>query len=466
MLANKNRNWWFKYLSLSLSTLLGVVSFWIADLEWYSAISITLTCYWLLHFLNALGSRIVILEVIIILALLQWLCGTSATYEVFNKHNDLASLWDTYMRLPANEYFLFVIPGTIGLILGLRFPLQRLPIPNHQILVERTKAYLENKSYIGIIMCLIGTSVFFIVPFVPSLFRNILYLFSQLIYVGLFYVLFSKKTKYKALTLTAVLVLTLVNTVMTGMYGGIVLWGMLFVIMYFMQNPSTFLKKILVFGSGILLILLIQSIKHEYREATWGQDMARNSDFSLFGNLIADRISDPSKLVQEEAIFNAATRANQGSLIAKTMDYVPKQEPFAHGETIVTSIAAAIIPRFIWPDKPKVGGADNIRRFLGVNRKLEYSFNISPLGEGYANFGKKGGVIFIFFYGLFFNWAFRYCLALSVVYPTLILWLPLLFVGALGVETDILTTLGSFIKSAMFAWFVFWFSRVFLKVKI
>ena len=93
---------------------------------------------------------------------------------------------------------------------------------------------------------------------------------------------------------------------------------------------------------------------------------------------------------------------NQGWLVAMTMKKVPDKFDFAYGETIWQSVAAAIVPRFIWPDKPEAGGKANLKRFWGYNL-VGFSMNIGPFGEGYANFDKIGGIIYMFFYGLFFN---------------------------------------------------------------
>jgi hypothetical protein len=63
------------------------------------------------------------------------------------------------------------------------------------------------------------------------------------------------------------------------------------------------------------------------------------------------------------------------------MDYVPRKEPFANGETIITSLGAAVLPRFVWQDKPEIGGRDMICRFLGDCHKLKYAYDIGQLGE-------------------------------------------------------------------------------------
>ncbi len=432
--------------------------------SWPESISLGLTLSGINNFVAHLGKRILILELMMVLAAVQWLLSAVITYEVFNKHNELAFLWKTFMTISTDEYFAFVLPGTLMLYLGLTFPVNRHPLPTHAAIVERTRHYLADKGNIGLWMSLIGASVFFFIPYLPTLIRGTFAFFSQLLYVGVFYVLFSPKSRHKGLILAAVLSIMFLNAAMTGMYGEIVFWSVMYLIMHFMQYPAPLSKKIAVFAFGLMGILLIQSIKHEYRKSTWDEGMVRNTDFGLFFGLIADRISNPAKMMDNKSMFEISSRANQGLLIASVMNYVPKREPYANGETIATSVAAAVVPRIIWPNKPQAGGKENVMRFLGAD-DVEYSFNLSPLGEAYVNFGKTGAIIYIFFYGLVFNWAFRYCLYLSATYPSLIAWLPLLFVGSVGAETDLLTTLGSLIKAGMFTAFIFWFCRI-MRVKI
>lgn len=448
-----------------ISILSGVAAGYWLTMPWYEAGCIAIFCFLFLNFVTQLGRRILILELIMLLATVQWLLSTVIAYEFFNKYHKQASIWATFMTIPSETYFAFALPGTIMLIIGLTFPINWFPLPSHRTLVTRAQEYLKQRSHIGVVMSLIGMSIFFWVPYTPTIIRGALSFFSFLLYVGLFYVLFSPKTRYKNFVLLIVLSVMLANAAMTGMYGEIVFWGILYLIMYFMQYPASLIKKVTMFVLGAFIILLIQSIKADYRDATWGKNYARGSDFILFGELIWDRLNNTSKLINPEALFAISVRSNQGFIIAQSLNYVPKRTPFANGETIATSVAAAFIPRLLWPDKPQTGGKANVQRFLG-SKDVEYSFNLSPLGEGYVNFGKIGGIIFMFFYGLLFNWAFRYCLYLGNKYPSIIAWIPLLFVGSIGVETDLLTTLGSLIKAAMFTWFMFWFCRVFFNVNL
>ena len=156
---------------------------------------------------------------------------------------------------------------------------------------------------------------------------------------------------------------------------------------------------------------------------------------------------------------------NQGWLVALTMKKVPAKRPFANGETIITSVEAAILPRFLWEDKPKAGGKNNLLRFWGYSI-YGVSMNIGPLGEAYGNFDVFGGIIFMFFYGLFFNYMFQRVLKFSEKKPTIILWLPFLFFYSIQMETDLLTTMGALVKGLIFTWGTFKFFKIVLRTDL
>ncbi len=81
--------------------------------------------------------------------------------------------------------------------------------------------------------------------------------------------------------------------------------------------------------------------------------------------------------------------------------------------------------------------------------------NLGPMGEAYANFDKLGGIVYMFFYGLFFNFMMTSIIKFSEKRPTIILWLPFLFFYSISVETDLLTTMGALVKGLIFTWIIY-----------
>ena len=99
------------------------------------------------------------------------------------------------------------------------------------------------------------------------------------------------------------------------------------------------------------------------------------------------------------------------------------------------------------------------------NQIKGYSMNVSPMGEAYGNFGVQGGIIFMFFYGLFFSDAIFLLLKVIRKRPTLILWFPVLFLNSIQIETDILMCVNSLLKNLIFIGFCYWAADRFLRLK-
>jgi hypothetical protein len=125
-----------------------------------------------------------------------------------------------------------------------------------------------------------------------------------------------------------------------------------------------------------------------------------------------------------------------------------------------------LVPRFLWPNKPDVGGGVNLARFLGIKKKLNYSMDIGPYGEAYGNFGPVYGVACMFLYGLLLSYLFKVVIVKSIKRPTLLLWTPILFFSTLTMETNFLLTVNSFFKTAVFMFILFWLVKKAFKVSL
>ncbi len=425
----------------------------------------SLLFYSLLTFISGLTYRIGILNAVNVIACLLYLVFPLIAYNIFNEKNPLAFKWKSFMVIDKYDYFSFALPATILLIIGLSFPLGKYRKMSDFYLLRRAKLYLYNRAYIGYMFMVIGVICSLFVPFLGESIKAIVYFFSQLTFVGAIYLVHTN-IRSKKLILLLILGLLLVQVVLTGMYGELIFWSLLGTIMLLVGNTKlNLMKRFGLLVLGTFTIFLIQSVKHEYRDKVW-KGAERGNDPALLYQLVKDRITNPASIVDPERVYNMTVRGNQGFLVARTMAYVPKHEPFADGETILQSILSSVVPRIFWYDKPRVGGHENICRFLGDCGKYNYSYNIGQLGEAYVNFGRIGGAIFMFIYGLFINYCFYVIKLKSIRYPTLILWIPLLFYAVLSLETDVLTFLNSFIKGCIFCWICFFSFKYLFKIRI
>jgi hypothetical protein len=432
------------------------------DLSIWENLSICLFIYFFFDFLLNLGQKIIIMELAIILAALTCMLMPVIFYHIYPKENFLAHLWDKYMPISSDEYFSYVDPAIVALAIGLRIPLGRLDVNKTPLAyINNVKKLLETKPTLGLSLIATGVISGALDFLAPETLKQVFYFLAHLTYVGVFYVIYSP-IKYKRIIVPSVIVLMVGQTLVTGMFGDFIYILACSLILILLGTSFQFYKKFLVALVGIFFILVIQSVKTDYRERVWG---GGGADPAYYFQLVSEKVISPSSIFDPTKSFFMAVRMNQGWLIAKTMYNVPEKHDFAHGETIWQSIAAAIVPRFLWPDKPESGGKANLKRFWGFNL-VGFSMNIGPFGEGYANFDVGGGIAFMFFYGLFFNLVLSLVIKLSEKRPTIILWVPFLFFYAISVETDLLTTMGSLIKGLFFTWVIFRAFRIAFRIDL
>lgn len=427
-------------------------------------ISICLFVYFLLDFLAGLGKRIVILDLSMIIAALTCLVMPVIFYHIYTATNPLARLWGKYMPLPEDEYFSFAVPSVIAMAIGYRVSVVKLRYSkNPKQYLDNVKQYLADKPKLGLILVYVGVGAGVVGIFMPAALKEVFFLAAHLTFVGVFYVIYSPNKKKRNIIIFA-LALMLGQTIATGMFGEMVNMLACSVVLILLGKKISFPLKLGVAVAGVFFLLVLQSVKVDYRERIWNG--TGGADPAYFAQLITEKTTNPSELLgNPNKLFFVAVRANQGWLIARTINHVPSDYPFANGETIWQSVAAAFVPRLLWPDKPEAGGKANLKRFWGINIS-GFSMNIGPIGEAYANFGTTGGVIYMFFYGLFFSVMMSVILKRAEKRPSLVLWIPFLFFYAIGVETDLLTTMGSLIKGVIFTYIVFWIFRTRFNIKL
>jgi len=398
-----------------------------------------------LYFIDNLSKKILILEIGVLLAILTWLIAPLPFFHFFNESNDLAIKWVKVMPIESNEYYSFVLPATIAMMLGFHFRSKYdFILDNTNLNFTRIKEYIKNKKVIGPFFVIVGFFAGLLIPIAPSSLTFVLYLLQKLTYIGLLYMFF-QDLPFKNFYLGFGVILLLVHSIQLGMFGDLIHTVILVGSLLVSNRNFSFIKKFWIILFGLFCLLILQSIKHEYRAVAWKQ----GANSSYFFTLLVERTLNPFGSLDEENTFKYLTRFNQGYLIAKTMYHVPKDKPYAYGETVIKSIAASIVPRLIWPTKPESGGKYNLERFWGF-KLSRYSMNIGSIGEAYGNFGKIGGIIFMFFYGLVYKMILNLVLSLCLKRPTWLIWLPFIFLYAIAAETDIVTTTNFLTKTFIF----------------
>ena len=404
------------------------------------ALAVGVSLYVLLLFIHHIGERIALLECIGFIATLEILLVPATTYWIF----------PVSMPLESALYFSYALPACGAFLMGLFWFTKNGPETTHRQHLQAAHVYLQDKQTASIVLLLIGLSGFAVKMFLPNAPNIAGTLPAYCLFISAFYAYYSQ-TAYRLPILGIVVSILLAYTVRAGMFGDLFFWLMLMVIFgaASRSNPLTNRAKAVFVLSAFAFLLRIQSVKGEYRYNTWGYQRAeRSGNAGLLGELIADRLAHPEKLLNADHFFLSFVRFNQGIMIGNAMAKVPTHEAFAKGEVLL-SFVYPFVPRLLWPNKPQTGGYANIHRYTTLPQSENTSMNLSPLGEGYVNFG-YAGIVFALLYGLLLGGIFRYVFQVSARIPSLILWLPMLYIGCLTMETDVLSAWGSLVNNAIF----------------
>lgn len=427
--------------------------------EQFFALTITLFCIVVIMLLDKLGKGIVLREIIALHICFTCLVVPVLGYEVFNENSSLVRLWVKQMPVPAAVYFKFVLPATSGFILTLCWPLKASSGSDEgdylKAVLTRAKESLQQRTRISIALLVIGTLMFGVTVFLPVelLFAFLLFYFAS--FSGLLYVYNTPNFKYKHLILILFSLFTVMNAISSGMFTVVAYMGLTILSFFFLGRKAKLWKKLLWFVAGAYLLIILQSVKPVYRAITWKGNYVESKAI-LFLDLITDKISNP-KWENKDALFPIYTRANQGFNIALTMRRIPSVQDFDGGNRLFLSLASALVPRFLWPDKPEAGGKFNMYYYTGY-RINGWSTNVGPLGEAYASFGVQKGIVFMCILGFFIRWSYAKVFELTRQIPLLVFWIPVLFYQVTySAETDTLQIVNALLKSAAFIFVLFKF---------
>jgi len=449
------------FFSLGAAFLLRIYQ---PDLALLSVIGSALFLFFCLSFFYKLGKSVPVRELIIVIALLQWVIGPILSYHFFKSSEFY------YMSIDENSYMDFIVPATFFLIIGLFLPIRR---KISEEITEENPAYFFQR---GRTLLVLGFAAFFSIPFVSFNLQYFFILLSHASVIGAYYILKSNN-RYKYLYLVAAFLPIIVNSTNSAVFHELFIWGGFTLIMITFINKSSFAFKIISLLFLSLLIFTINTVKSDFREIVWADapdqitNLAstqsrtqKNSNklMQLVGNQLTENNS--SLNIESDNNQNFVDRINQGWIISRIMYVVPKYEPFAHGETIREGIYSALLPRIVAENKATSGGFKNFERFTGL--KLNgASMNLGIVGEAYANYGENGGFLFMFIYGLFFNLVYTIFLNRSQRFKEYLLWLPFIFFYVIKAEDDFTGVFNQFIKSMVVMILLLYVFKTFFKVK-
>ncbi|MFD2515655.1 hypothetical protein ACFSRY_17405 [Pontibacter locisalis] len=437
---------------------LAIILFAFSSLSYLAILGVLFSLYILNELIYGFGKGFPVNLVISFLACLQWIIGPVLSYYTGINHPFYG------MQVPEDYYFSFIIPGVILYHFGLSLPVLGVKqIPKLVIESMREDALAKVKGAYYLIG--LGFVAGFAAAFSPPSLIFFLYLLSQVKFIGCFYLYVSNSASNKVLYLVfATLVL---NALASAMFHDLLLWSLFFLFVFSIKHHISLKTKFLGLFAGLFLLLLLQSVKYQYRNIAWSNaSLGTFAQSEVFFGMVFNKLMSPNELFDAKANETSITRLNQGWIISRVMNYIPYVEQFADGETVEGAFSAALLPRFLSENKAMAGGRAMMERFTGIILQEGTSMNISLIGEGYGNYGRDGGIIFMFLIGIVFSLILRQLFIKSQENPTILFWIPFLFLQVVKAETDLTTTLNYLVKASIVMILVFYGFRKFLKIEL
>ena len=407
------------------------------NLSWFSYVAIMISVFQFLLLFYSFGAVIPIRYLLGSFMCLQMFIGPTLAYNGLDKYQR----GFLKMQIPEDQYFLYVIPAVICFIVGLHIRAGMLE--GEVVDQEKIKRFVKENPKLPFVFIGIG----FVSSFVSGLFGAELgFVFTLLAcfkFIGTFLFILSG-TKLRPFFLFLVYGSVIASSLGSAMFHDLLTWliflGAVFALKY---KPSVQVKGIFTFGF-IILALMIQLIKGDYREATWKEGEEGGIE-TLQKTMNASQ--EKNSFINEEKLGGSNVRINQGFIITNIMANIPARMPFAKGEELAQILEAAIMPRILAPNKLNAGDREFFMKWSGMRIAAGTSMGLSSVGDAYINFGMVGGSIFMLLYGMFFSEVLKAFNHFGKSFPVLILFTSLVFYYPIRPDCELQTILGHLIKS-------------------
>ena len=379
-----------------------------------------------------------LLQVAGFIACLQWLLGPLLYYEA-----DYGIEFQKGMYIDSATYFAYAITGTSLFLL--RLSAGRLQFSTKELFKRSNRSRFLSP---GLTICIASSAFAILSPSLPSYLTFVVYLISNLCYVGCILLFFYPKRIGKILCFFF-LVPTLLGTAQSAMFHDLIIWSGILLSIWFSSRKRSRHLKVTLAIVAVAAGMTIQGLKSDYRAKVWSGE--RYSVIEEISNVWGQQFR------RERSSFfeNIILRINQGWIISAVLDHVPSRVPHAYGDTIEEAVVAALFPRYIAGSKYQAGDSSYMSRFTDVNVPRNTSMNISLLGEGWVNFGKGGGVVYVGIIALGIASAYSFACRRLGKNCLFLLLMPQVYFEVLKAETALAEILNHLVKSGVFCTAIF-----------
>ncbi len=427
------------------------------ELSFYSYLAFMISAYQFMLLFYSIGYILPVRYLAGSLMCVQMLVGPAFAYNGLDEYQ----LGFLKMQIDESAYFSYVLPATIMFIIGLKIRFNQ-NVSDEYINIDHLKEYVINNQSTIYAFIIIGFISSLVSPFFSTEIGFVFTLLGSFKFVGLFMIILGEHN-LKPVSLFVVISSIILSSLGSAMFHDLLIWvlflGAVFSLKY---KPSIYLKFVLAMFF-VVLAVFIQMLKGDYRDATWKE--GKEGDVSTFATTTKVK-SEQNELFTMEKLKQNNVRINQGFIITNIMKNVPEKENYSNGAELMQILEAAVLPRVIAPNKLNAGDRFFFMKWAGFPIAAGTSMGLSSIGDGYLNFGKFGGMVFMFFLGLLFSYVISVFYKYSFEYPILYLFPTLVFYYPMRADCELQTILGHLVKSCFLIFVVLkiWQSNFFLKI--
>lgn len=358
------------------------------------------------------------------------------------------------MKVSQEYYFTLAFPGMMFFAIGMYLVPTRLFQPSLGK-INRTSVineqFLVRLTFLGIVLKLVSSSI-------PGELSFFLYLISLIRFVGAFSLFSVNAQKYWLLTFL-VLSIEIFSGFLKGMYHDAIMWLIFFALYFTYFRKPSFQIKIIGLSSLIIFVLFIQSIKGVYRSQVWSGE--RDASIGTIADISTD-IASSDDVTNEKNLLSTLNRANQAWIFASTIDRMDRYGDFQGMTNVNLYLEAALLPRFLAPNKIKSGGESGrsiFNQFSGHELQEGTSMGLGIFADGYIAYGASGVFIFGFTLGLIFSLVFMLIEGWTKISAFYVFFLLPILNYAVRPDCELQTTINHMVKGIIIFGFLVYLTK-------
>lgn len=424
--------------------------FWAAGWDEFNVLGIGMFSFYALLLATKLTTTLAFREFLLVLYGINYLLSPAITYQF---GFDVGSY---RMKIGNAEYFGMMIPAFAMLHLGLY--LIRTRIFDTDFRLVKINAYINEqvlKQWL-----LLGVACIFLRPMVPGELGFFIYLTGLIRYVAAFALYYIDRKKYW-LYLVIVLAMEVYASILHGMFHDTMMWFIFFLLFLGLIFQYSLRQKVIMGSVTVLAFLFIQSVKVDYRNRIWGGGDA--AGIGTFTSTASDAL-EGDDLFAEENLVGSLSRVNQAWIFASVVDNMDRTQDFQGLANVKLYFEAALLPRFLAPNKIISGDKVIFNRFSGHVINEGTSMGLGILADGYIAYAYWGVLIFALCFGLLFGGIFKIVEQWTRISPFFVLFIFPILNYAVRPDCETQTILGHIVKSVLvYGCFMIFYKQYFNK---